>query len=122
MSTASLRVKFSNLRFFLSAWLVATAFAALLLLASGYDVVLALSAMLHMEKYGTTKDQLLKVAVKNHENGFYNPKAHLRRRITLDQAKSAPMVSYPLNVFDCCVKHFDCCFSVFACSFNFLHV
>ena len=66
--------------------------------------VFALSAMLHMEKYGTTKDQLLKVAVKNHENGFYNPKAHLRRRITLDQAKSAPMVSYPLNVFDCCVN------------------
>lgn len=42
------------------------------------------------------------VSVKSHANGARNPKAHLRNRITVEQVLDAPMVSYPLGVYDCC--------------------
>ncbi len=57
-------------------------------------------------KYGFSMDELRRamahVSVKSHENGAKNPKAHLRNRITTDQVLGAPMISYPLGVFDCC--------------------
>jgi acetyl-CoA C-acetyltransferase len=57
-------------------------------------------------KYGFSMDELRRamahVSVKSHENGAKNPKAHLRNRITTDQVLAAPMISYPLGVFDCC--------------------
>ncbi|HVO45344.1 MAG TPA: acetyl-CoA acetyltransferase [Steroidobacteraceae bacterium] len=42
------------------------------------------------------------ISCKSHENGARNPKAHLRNRITPEQVLQAPMISYPLGVFDCC--------------------
>ena len=52
--------------------------------------------------YEEGKRILAKIAVKNHHNGYLNPKAHLRREITEEDAMNAPMVSYPLGLFDCC--------------------
>ena len=40
--------------------------------------------------------------MKSHANGVKNPKAHLRREITEDQAINAPMIAEPLGLFDCC--------------------
>jgi acetyl-CoA C-acetyltransferase len=48
------------------------------------------------------KDAIAHVSVKSHANGALNPKAHLRNRITEEQVKMAPMVAYPLGLFDCC--------------------
>jgi acetyl-CoA C-acetyltransferase len=42
------------------------------------------------------------ISVKSHYNGARNPKAHLRREITLDQALNAPMIAWPLGLYDCC--------------------
>lgn len=42
------------------------------------------------------------VSWKSHQNGALNPKAHLRRAITIEQALNAPMVAYPLGLYDCC--------------------
>lgn len=57
-------------------------------------------------KYGFSMDELRRamahISVKSHDNGAKNPKAHLRNRITTEQVLGAPMVSYPLGVFDCC--------------------
>ena len=63
----------------------------------------ALAAKQHMEKYGTTREQLSSVAVKNHSNGAKNPKAqfHSMGEISLEKAMNARMVSEPLNLFDC---------------------
>lgn len=63
----------------------------------------ALAAREHMEKYGTTREQLSSVAVKNHYNASRNPKAqfHGMGEITLEKAMNARMVSDPLNLFDC---------------------
>jgi acetyl-CoA C-acetyltransferase len=42
------------------------------------------------------------IAVKNHANGSMTPKAHLRNPITIEQALKAPIISWPLGLFDCC--------------------
>lgn len=48
------------------------------------------------------KTILAKIAVKNHHNGSLCPKAYLRREITVDDALNAPMVAWPLGLYDCC--------------------
>ncbi len=62
----------------------------------------AIMANRHMHDYGTTREQLSMVAVKNHKNAFLNPKAQFKNKITLEKAINSPMVAYPLNLFDCC--------------------
>jgi acetyl-CoA C-acetyltransferase len=48
------------------------------------------------------KRAMAHVSWKSHENGVRNEKAHLRRRLTIEQILDAPTVAYPLGVFDCC--------------------
>ncbi|MDW8044382.1 MAG: thiolase domain-containing protein [Nitrososphaerota archaeon] len=62
----------------------------------------ALIATAHMHKYGTKKEQLSKIAVKNHKNAAKNPLAHFQKEITLEEAMNARMIAYPLNLYDCC--------------------
>ena len=61
----------------------------------------AMIATKHMHDYGTTREQLAQVAVKNHANGALNPNAQFRREISLDAVIKAPPVSYPLGMLDC---------------------
>ena len=61
----------------------------------------AMIALRHMHEYGTTKEQLAEVAVKNHYNGARNPHAQFRKEITLQQALNASPVAYPLGLLDC---------------------
>ena len=42
------------------------------------------------------------VSVKSHANGAKNPKAHLRREITEQQAIDAPYIAEPIGLYDCC--------------------
>ena len=56
----------------------------------------------HMHAYGTTREHFAKVAVKNHYHGSLNPMATFRFPITVEQVLNAPMVSWPLGLFDCC--------------------
>ncbi len=48
------------------------------------------------------KRALAHISVKSHHNGALNPKAHLRREITIDEVMNAPKVAWPLGLFDCC--------------------
>jgi acetyl-CoA C-acetyltransferase len=65
------------------------------MLASGYAA-----------KYGLDmqfiKKAIAHVSVKSHANGALNPKAHLRKQVTEEQVLNAPMIAYPLGLFDCC--------------------
>ena len=61
----------------------------------------SMMAMHHMHKYGTTRDQLAMVSVKNHKNGKKNPLAQFRMEVTVDQVKKAVMVADPLTILDC---------------------
>ena len=53
-------------------------------------------------EYGWTKEDLARVAVKNHDNGAEHPKAHFRKRITIEDVMKAPMIADPLGRYDCC--------------------
>jgi len=61
----------------------------------------ALMATAHMHRYGTTERQMALVAVKNHRHGALNPKAHMQKEITLEQALTSRLVAWPLKLFDC---------------------
>ncbi|SDF66479.1 thiolase domain-containing protein [Halorientalis regularis] len=64
--------------------------------------VYAQMASRHMQEYGTTREQLSHVAVKNHENGAKNPHAQLGFECSLEDAMDAPTVADPLNLYHCC--------------------
>ena len=55
----------------------------------------------HMHDFGTTREHLAAVAVKNHANGAKNPLAHLRKPITMEKALSGRMIAEPLTLYDC---------------------
>ena len=61
----------------------------------------ALIARAHMEKYGTTREQMAMVAVKNHRNGSKNPLAQFPFEITVDSVLNSVMVADPLRILDC---------------------
>jgi len=62
----------------------------------------SMAATKAFHEWGWTKEDLARVAVKNHENGAHHPKAHFRRAISIDDAMKAPMIADPLGRFDCC--------------------
>ena len=66
----------------------------------------AMLATRYFDKYGLSSDEgkeiLAMVSAKSHKNGAGNPKAHLRKEVTVEQILKAPMVAWPLGLFDCC--------------------
>ncbi len=64
-------------------------------LASGYAA-----------RYSVSRDDLKRamahVSWKSHENGVLSPKAHIRKRLTMEQIIDAPIIAEPLGLFDCC--------------------
>lgn len=62
----------------------------------------SMAATRSFHEFGWTKEDLARVAVKNHDNGAHHPKAHFRRPITIEDAMNAPMIADPLGRFDCC--------------------
>ncbi len=59
-------------------------------------------ARYYMSKFQADETDLAYVAVKNHENGVLNPKAHMRKKITIDDVLKSPIVASPLKLYDCC--------------------
>lgn len=64
---------------------------------------------LYMERFGVTAEHLAMVAIKNHENAFKNPFAHIQQKITMEGILHAPeavvnnpFVADPLRLYDCC--------------------
>ena len=64
----------------------------------------AMFAKRHMHEFGTTREQLLDVAVKNHHYGAMNPYALFRKEITKEKAAASDDVATPLQVYDCCAN------------------
>ena len=65
-------------------------------------VLFAPFATRHMHEFGTTREMLASVAVKNHHNGVLDPYAHFRNEVTIEQVLAAPPVCSPLHLLDCC--------------------
>jgi acetyl-CoA C-acetyltransferase len=64
----------------------------------------AMFARRHMHEFGTTREQLLEVAVKNHHYGSMNPRALFRKPITREKAAGSEDVATPFQVYDCCAN------------------
>jgi len=65
-------------------------------------VLFAPFATRHMYEFGTTREMLASVAVKNHHNGSLDPYAHFQNEITIDDVLKSPAVCAPLHLLDCC--------------------
>ena len=75
-------------------------------------------ARAYMAKYKASEEDLAYVAVKNHENGILNPKAHMRKKISVDDVLNSPVVASPLKLYDCC-PFSDGASAVIVCSEDF---
>src|SRR4030066_918411 len=66
----------------------------------------AMMATRYFSVYGLSpeegKKKVAKRTAKSHYNGARNPKAHLRREVTEEQILNAPIIAWPLGLFDCC--------------------
>ncbi|HDM05857.1 MAG TPA: thiolase domain-containing protein [Candidatus Aenigmarchaeota archaeon] len=61
----------------------------------------AMMARRHMYEFGTTREQMALVAVKNHRNACLNPIAQFQREIKVEDVLNAPLVADPLTLLDC---------------------
>jgi acetyl-CoA C-acetyltransferase len=68
---------------------------------STFASLFAMIARRHMYQFGTTREHLAAVAVKNHANGALNPDAQMRKVITMEQAMAGKPIADPLNLYDC---------------------
>jgi acetyl-CoA C-acetyltransferase len=66
-----------------------------------FPALFAMIAKRHMHEFGTTREHLAQVAVKNHAHGVLNPQAHMRKKITLEQALAGKVIADPLTLYDC---------------------
>lgn len=67
-----------------------------------HPALFALMARAHMERYGTTREQIAQVAVKNHAHGARNRgAAQLGFPITVEAVLGSPLVAEPLRMLDC---------------------
>ncbi|ROQ92161.1 acetyl-CoA acetyltransferase [Desulfosoma caldarium] len=66
----------------------------------------ALMATRYFAKYGISPEEgkmaLAKISSKSHRCGALNPKAHLRKEVSPEQVLKAPIIAWPLGLFDCC--------------------
>ena len=56
----------------------------------------------HMKKYGTTKEQLAKISVKNRKHAVHNERSQFRAEASLEEVLASPMIFDPLTKFQCC--------------------
>jgi acetyl-CoA acetyltransferase len=64
----------------------------------------ALMARRHMEEFGTTREQMAMVAVKNRQYGSLNPEAQLTQTLTVEEVLKDRMICDPLTLPQCCPR------------------
>ena len=69
---------------------------------ASFPGLFASMARAYLAEFKATEEDLALVAVKNHDNGLLNPKAHLRKKITVDDVMKSAVVASPLKLYDCC--------------------
>ena len=64
----------------------------------------SLCAATYFDKYGAGREDLARIAVKNHHNGTLAPNSFLKREISLDDYMKARMISWPFGLYDCAAQ------------------
>ena len=65
----------------------------------------AIRAARHIYEYGTTEQQIAKVAYKSHRNSVHNPNAMYRKAFSLDEIMNSPLVCDPIRLFEICAPN-----------------
>lgn len=64
----------------------------------------ALVARAYLTASGATEEDLGRVAVTQRQNAMRNPRAMMRKPLTMDEYLAAPWIAEPLRLFDCCLE------------------
>jgi acetyl-CoA C-acetyltransferase len=64
----------------------------------------SLCAAQYFQTYGAGREDLARIAVKNHHNGTLAPKSMLKREITVDDVLKARIISWPFGLYDCAAQ------------------
>ena len=56
----------------------------------------------HMKKYGTTFEDFVRVAYKNHKNSIHNPYAQYQKEFSMEEIIESRMISWPNTLLMCC--------------------
>jgi acetyl-CoA C-acetyltransferase len=64
--------------------------------------MLAMSGVRYMHQYGMTEEDMALVTVKNRRHASLNPKAHLRKVVTVEDVMESRYISWPIKLLDCC--------------------
>jgi acetyl-CoA C-acetyltransferase len=64
----------------------------------------AMCAAPYFKKFGAGREDLAKIAVKNHYNGTLSPKSFLKKIITEEEALNGRMISWPFGLYDCAAQ------------------
>jgi acetyl-CoA C-acetyltransferase len=64
----------------------------------------SICAARYFDKYGAGRDDLAKIAIKNHHNGTLAPNSFLKREITLEDYRKARIISWPFGLYDCAAQ------------------
>lgn len=67
----------------------------------GPNTLMALIQRLHMAQYGTTLEQIGKIAIAQRENALNNPQALFRVPMSMQDYLNSRMISDPIRLFDC---------------------
>ena len=66
-----------------------------------FPSIYAMMATSHFAQHASNEEDLARVAVKNHNNAFDNPKAHLHKKISKEDVFNSKVVASPLKLYDC---------------------
>ena len=64
----------------------------------------SICAARYFDKYGASRDDLARIAIKNHHNGTLAPRSFLKREITLEDYRGARLISWPFGLYDCAAQ------------------
>lgn len=65
-----------------------------------FPALYALMAKAHMQKYGTTRNHMASVSVKNHYHASMNEKAQFPFEVSMEKVLESPVISSPFTLFD----------------------
>lgn len=64
----------------------------------------ALCAAPYFKRFGAGREDLARIAVKNHHNGTLAPKSFLKKEVTIEEVLAARMISWPFGLYDCAAQ------------------